>query len=146
MKTPPQPVSQEAAEVRRQVARVLGETPAYAALDEPRREALREAAERLVLEASAGRAGVADFPVFVAGLIDGTFQAIVDASIQQMEAYADLLEQATKSLTRFAAAARDDSTAQARQQLLATMVLMGVNRLVVEDGRIRAERVLDDDE
>jgi hypothetical protein len=31
-----------------------------------------------------------------------------------------------------------------RQQLLATMVLMGVNRIDVEDGVVRVCRVLDD--
>src|SRR5882672_2502099 len=42
-----------------------------------------------------------DFPAFVAGLIQGTFQAIVDASIQQMEAYAELLKNVAMSLDKF---------------------------------------------
>jgi len=42
-----------------------------------------------------------DFPAFVASLVAGTFEAIVDASIRQMEAYADLLADATKSVDRF---------------------------------------------
>ncbi len=38
------------------------------------------------------------FPTFVADLIKGTFQAIVDASIQQMEAYATLLSNVAKTV------------------------------------------------
>ena len=43
-----------------------------------------------------------DFPTFVAGLIDGVFQAIVDASVQQMEAYADLVKDVARSIDAFA--------------------------------------------
>jgi len=145
------------------------------------------------------------FPTFVADLIKGTFQAIVDASIQQMEAYAELLSNVSKTVDEFMADnitdnnARDwlagaypqsvrldtsggqprlvaapgaadaaqpnfrrdlslseevsvaDDTieevlvpaarrriAQSRQQTLATMVLMGMNRIVVTRGRIKA--------
>ncbi|MCB1403910.1 MAG: hypothetical protein KDJ81_14685, partial [Rhodobacteraceae bacterium] len=38
---------------------------------------------------------------FVADLIKGTFQAIVDASIQQMEAYAELLSNVSKTVDQF---------------------------------------------
>ncbi len=145
------------------------------------------------------------FPTFVADLIKGTFQAIVDASIQQMEAYATLLSNVAKTVEQFASDnitdnnARDwlvgayprhialntagdqpkltlakgaedapqpdwqgdlnlgsdfsldeqsleDSLvpsarrkmAQGRQQTLATMVLMGMNRIVITKGRIKA--------
>ncbi|HMQ94235.1 MAG TPA: hypothetical protein PKA33_03000 [Amaricoccus sp.] len=145
------------------------------------------------------------FPTFVADLIKGTFQAIVDASIQQMEAYAELLSNVSKTVDQFMSdnitdnnardwlagaypqvirldtsggqprlvptpnagdAAQpnfrgdlnlsedvtvDDSSieevlvpaarrriAQSRQQTLATMVLMGMNRIVVTRGRIKA--------
>ena len=43
-----------------------------------------------------------DFPEFVSGLIQGVFQAIVDASIQQMEAYGELLAATAKSVDQFA--------------------------------------------
>jgi hypothetical protein len=146
-----------------------------------------------------------DFPSFVASLIQGTFQAIVDASIQQMEAYAELLKNAALTIDSFMSdnvtdgMARDyladrhpdvfqrDTTgtaprltpnaastrsslpsffaglglespdeldadtieekvvpatrrmlAEQRQQTLATMVLMGINRIVVSDGEISA--------
>lgn len=145
------------------------------------------------------------FPTFVADLIKGTFQAIVDASIQQMEAYGELLSNVAKTVDDFmkdnitdnnardwlasaypqvikldtssgsprlrradsADAAEapnfqkelnltenveaDEETievilmpaarrkiAQSRQQTLATMVLMGMNRIVVTRGRIKA--------
>lgn len=147
-----------------------------------------------------------DFPNFVAGLIHGVFDAIVNASIRQMEAYAELVKNVAKSVDQYMKdnvtdnQARDyladkypgfldvdisgqqpklkpregadesnlpdffselglstpvnsldqDNVEQVlvpaarrriamdRQQLLATMVLMGINRLVVTDGRIEA--------
>jgi hypothetical protein len=100
-----------------------------------------------------------DFPAFVRDLIHGTFDAIVDASIRQMEAYAELVAALARSVDRFVEenVSDDDSRAwldstlpgidgagevtaalaldaarrniaKDRQQLLATMVLMGVNR------------------
>jgi len=143
------------------------------------------------------------FPTFVADLIKGTFQAIVDASIQQMEAYGNLLANVAKTVDQFmgdnitdnqardyltsrypshfkvetsqdAARVRakdtdmpppdfkndlgidgsvsidDDSAeevlvpaarrklAQQRHSMLSTMVLMGINRIVVTSGRIKA--------
>ncbi len=145
------------------------------------------------------------FPTFVADLIKGTFQAIVDASIQQMEAYGELLTNVAKTVDEFMADnisdgqgkdwlanaypqvfrmdidgegarvttrenAPDDAAqtlrrglglnedpglddediegmlipaarrqlARSRQQLLSTMVLMGMNRIVVTSGKIKA--------
>jgi len=106
-----------------------------------------------------------DFPDFVAGLVNGVFQAVVTSSIDQMKAYAELVANISKALDEFSnqnisdKQARDFLTKQcrdcfkqerakalplparaatSRQQLLATMVLMGINRIVVTDGRIRA--------
>jgi len=149
-----------------------------------------------------------DFPAFVSGLIQGVFQSIVDASMQQMKAYADLMAAAAKSVEQFAsdhitdAQARDyarnrypsmlrldvtddggrklavsDSVedtaelakmtggqavdlssdegeqafvnaaklemARSRQQTMALMVLLGINRIVVTNGRINAKVVFD---
>jgi hypothetical protein len=143
------------------------------------------------------------FPTFVADLIKGTFQAIVNASIQQMEAYGALLSNVAKTVDQFMAdnitdnQARDwlaqrypgqlqvdtsgdaptlkakdnqgakpdfktdlgieddvdvsDETAESklvpaarrklaenRHSMLSTMVLMGINRIVITSGRIRA--------
>jgi hypothetical protein len=43
-----------------------------------------------------------DFPAFVASLVHGTFDAIVDSSIRQMESYADLVAAVAKPLDQFA--------------------------------------------
>jgi len=148
-----------------------------------------------------------NFPKFVADLVHGTFDAIVTASIKQMDAYSELLKNVTKSVEEYMKDnvsennARDylaqkypdqvavDTTgvtpklqpkegadqsampdfmkdlglkapvesldqdtieqqlvpaartrmAMDRQHLLATMVLMGINRLVVTDGDLEAK-------
>lgn len=149
--------------------------------------------------------GAVDFPKFVASLVQGVFRAIVEASIQQMQAFAELLAATSKSVDQFAsdnitdAQARDfianrhpeyvriDTSgrrarlraqgddagdlgkeyglddidleddegeqqlvmaakmqmARSRQQSLATMVLMGINRIVVTNGHINAKVVFD---
>jgi hypothetical protein len=148
------------------------------------------------------------FPSFVSSLIQGVFKSIVDASIQQMQAYGQLLEAVVKNVDQFADDhitannARDylankypdqisvntaggspqlslkgddapdfskdfpslgtstpdisDSEgeqqlvraaqlkmAKMKQQQLSTMVLMGINRIVVTDGLINAKVVID---
>jgi hypothetical protein len=158
-----------------------------------------------------------NFPGFVSSLIEGVFHSIVKSSIEQMQAYADLVANVSKTLNQFrdenvtdnqgrdyliqqfpdtfqlnvgtgddgsplpevtlkdgvdeqAALKKvnslpieggpltgldDDSVEQklvpaartqlaaSRQQLLATMVLMGINRIVVTDGRIQAKVLFD---
>ncbi len=149
-----------------------------------------------------------DFPEFVASLLHGTFDAIVDSSIRQMESFADLVSAVAKPLDKFteenvtANQARDwlveqhpqdlrldreqssprlvartsggedgdeprspawlsdygydgeeltgefieeslvplarERVARQRLQTLATMVLLGMNRVVVKDGTIGA--------
>jgi hypothetical protein len=147
-----------------------------------------------------------NFPAFVGGLIDGVFNSIVTTSIKQMEAYAEMVKNVSKSVDQYMKDnvsennARDylaerypdhleidlsgekpklkpkegydesnlpdffsdlglkapvtsldeDNVEQElvpagrrriamdRQQLLATMVMMGVNRLVVTNGTIEA--------
>jgi hypothetical protein len=111
-----------------------------------------------------------NFPAFAADLMKGVFDAILKASIDQMKAFAKLIAAVAKSLDQFRdqnisdKQARDFLTEQfpdlkpdppklkakppagrlatTRQQLLATMVLMGINRIVVTDGRIRARKPL----
>jgi len=146
-----------------------------------------------------------DFPGFVAGLVHGTFDAIVDASIRQMESYSSLVSAVAKTVDQFTEEnvtpnqARDwlaqrypgevrvmppsadqpqpllapsaEGLAPAwlaeygaegeeltgelleervlpqvrtrvgaeRQQLLATMVMLGMNRVAVKDGSITAK-------
>lgn len=148
-----------------------------------------------------------DFPKFVASLVEGTFHAIVQSSIEQMKAYAEMVRSVSTSLNEFkdqnttenqardhlvqkyprhfqiqiinneprvtqregsedlplpdfmkelglpnelselddelieeqlVPAARDD-LARGRQQLLATTILMGINRIIVTDGKINAK-------
>ena len=97
--------------------------------------------------AERGLVDAVDFPQFVAGLIEGTFDAIVDASVRQMEAYTELLRNVAKSTDEFmrdnvSDRGQDEAArrriATDRQQTLATMVLMGINRIVVTDGKIKA--------
>ncbi len=146
------------------------------------------------------------FPTFVADLLRSTFQAIINSSIQQMEAFGELLQNVSKSVDQFMAdnitdnqardwltqrypnlihvkmedgqprieptpnadefplpdfrselnipesiSSLDESTleetlvpaarrnlAQSRLQVLSTLVMMGLQRIVVKHGRIRA--------
>jgi hypothetical protein len=142
------------------------------------------------------------FPTFVADLIRGTFNAIVQTSIQQLEAFAALLDNVSKTVDQFTAdnisdnqardwlaqrypdhimieggkavgrtgsedkplpdfrrdlnlpdtvSSIDESTieetllpaarrrlAETRLQILSSLVLMGVNRIIVHGGKIRA--------
>jgi hypothetical protein len=147
-----------------------------------------------------------DFPNFVSGLVNGVFNAVVKASMDQMKAYGELLAACAKTVDDFArdnvsdAQARDHvasrfpsvvmvdtsgdrsrlrprpgaeagelerafpdmsvdlddddgetailaqtklQMARERQQLMATMVLMGINRIVVTNGQINAKVVFD---
>jgi hypothetical protein len=160
--------------------------------------------------------GSVDFPSFVGGLVQNVFQAIVNASIQQMNAYAQLLKSVAQTVDQFAQdnislnnardwlvdkypgqigideeAVREDNgsprlallaedadsvlaqinqelalaepitdlsdpeqesrlvmaarlqMARSRQQLLASMVILGINRIVVTDGAINAKVVFE---
>ena len=157
--------------------------------------------------------GSVDFPAFVGGLIQNVFQAIVNASIQQMNAYGELLKSVAQTVDQFAqdnislnnardwlvdkfpgdlgvdsgdeagprlAVTNEDGIeaalarmnqemqiaqpitdlsdpeqetrlvqaarmqmARSRQQLLSSMVILGINRIVVTDGAINAKVVFD---
>jgi hypothetical protein len=135
-------------EIRRQLRDILPRVPAFERLDAVRRRRLRDSLVRMTSHAAVGRADVVDFPAFVAELMQGVFEAIVNASIRQMEAYADLLDQVGQSLDQ-APKRGGSASSRSRQQLVATMVLMGINRIVVTKGKIVARSVLrrdDDDE
>jgi hypothetical protein len=148
--------------IRDAVNELLGRSTAFRSLPP---EKQREVASNTVAVASAMTEAQGafvrevDFPAFIRDLIRGTFEAILDASIQQMEAYAELVAAVARTLDRFleenvsdedarawldrtlpgidrtgeataalALVAARRNTAKQRQQLLATMVLMGVNR------------------
>lgn len=93
-----------------------------------------------------------DFSRFVAELMHGVYHCIVDSSIEQMEAYTKLLAEIGATIEEFrdSIVACDDerdylsgnfdddgTVSRSRQQLLATMVLMGLNGIVVTHGRVR---------
>jgi hypothetical protein len=90
-------------------------------------------------ETLAARAGALsdelNFPDFVAGLVHGTFDAIVDASIRQMETFADLVSAVAKGADQFtsdnitANQARDYLAAQHPRELM--LDLSGSPRLIV---------------
>jgi hypothetical protein len=108
-----------------------------------------------------------DFPDFVAGLINGVFESIVDASIEQMRAYAELLKNVAASIDEFVEdnSTKDDSRdclsiqstqdrentadqeplvpadrrrlALDRQESIATQIMMGIHRIVATQGSIK---------
>lgn len=82
------------------------------------------------------------FPTFVADLVRGTFQAIVNTSIQQMEAFGELLENVSKTVDQFMADNISDN--QARDWL--TQRYPGLIRVIVEDGQPRLAPTEDADE
>lgn len=54
-----------------------------------------------VKDASGTLSSAIDFPNFVAALISGVFQAIVDASVKQMEAYDELVKNVAQTVSQF---------------------------------------------
>jgi hypothetical protein len=93
---------------RRQVAHNTARVASY--LVDPARLVSQEFARPLLAPNELLHA--VDFPSFVGGLIDGVFGAIVNASIQQMEAYAELVKHAAKSVSSFEADSITDSSAR----------------------------------
>jgi hypothetical protein len=182
-------------------------TPAPAEDTAPRSGPRKQATETIAARAGALSDEIA-FPEFVAGLVHGTFDAVVDSAIRQMESYASLVSAVAKPLEEFTREnvsenqAKDHLVQQyprdlylslegpptvlprpsedkenpdaprspewlasfnvggqelteeliqdtlipetqkrlgrGRQQMLATMVLLGLNRVVVKDGSISA--------
>lgn len=147
--------------MRTDVRAVLDRSKAFHALPDEQRRALADNLARVVafLEDPAladhvrdrqevrDLVGEVDFPAFVSGLVKGVFTSIVNSSIRQMEAYSKMLEGIAKTVDDFKAEATDDAPreglARSRQQQLATMVLMGINRIVVTNGQINEKVVFD---
>lgn len=79
------------------------------------------------------------FPTFVADLIKGTFNAIVNASIQQMEAYTKLLANVAKSVDEFMTDNISDNQArdwlrQRYPEYLRVKIDNGSARLIAQEG------------
>ncbi|UYV14412.1 hypothetical protein [Porphyrobacter sp. ULC335] len=99
-----------------------GEETAPDTLPDEQPEQAQPVAAREPATATLGRRAGAvtdelDFPEFVASLIHGTWDAMVDSSIRQMDAYADLVAAISKPLSQF----RDENVTanQARDWLVA---------------------------
>lgn len=147
---------QQVDEIQRQVGQFFGGDSAYRQLSPEQQVEIREHTAKVlrVMIEDSPEVGVdqpaplvkqIDFPAFVAGLIQGTFRAIVTSSVEQMKAYADMVKSVSASLDDFKdenrtenklAPASRDHLARGRQQLLATTILMGINRIIVTDGNI----------
>jgi hypothetical protein len=61
----------------------------------------REAATESIGRRAGALSDELDFPEFVASLLHGTFDAIVDSSIRQMESFADLVSAVAKPIDQF---------------------------------------------
>jgi hypothetical protein len=115
------PISRKSAATaaRAAVRRLLERSPAFRALPpEERRQLAHDTVrvasylvdpDRLISQEFASPVllpndliAAADFPSFVSGLINGVFGAVVNASIRQMDAYAELVAQAASSVSEFA--------------------------------------------
>lgn len=181
--------------------------PARQPLQQPQQQQKKQTVTQEGVEDFGNLVQTVDFPKFCASLVDGVFNAIVTSSIKQMQAYAELVKNVSKSVDEYMkdnvtennardyladrypdhlqvditgdkpllkpkqgadednlpdffkdlglsapVTNLDDDTVETvlvpaarqrvamdRQQLLATMVMMGINRLVVTDGHIEAK-------
>ncbi|HEY5712488.1 MAG TPA: hypothetical protein VIT38_11390 [Allosphingosinicella sp.] len=91
--------------------------PQPVASDPAAAAAKREAATESIGRRAGSLSDEIDFPEFVASLIHGTFDAMVDSSIRQMEAFGDLIAAVAKPVEQF----RDENVTanQARDWLVA---------------------------
>jgi hypothetical protein len=135
-----------AREVRQQVRPLLERSHAYATLDDDERRRLEEGLVSASTMAASDLVAAVDFPAFVADLLGGVFDAMVDASVAQMEAYTRLLEAATSAAEEFAEGAASPRLAKQRQRLLATMALMGISRVKIGRRGARARAIFGADD
>jgi hypothetical protein len=134
------------AESLRQIETLFSRSQAASELPpEIRTRLMRDAAEigTAIVKARGDQAvagdllGQVDFPQFVAGLIEGVFNAVVDSSVRQMEAYADLVASVASSVDRFVADTQHEPDHPGREGLSTLMeaLLAGTTRIVISDGR-----------
>lgn len=96
--------------VQRGVRAVLRTAQAFKQLTPARQRKLVK--DLAAVTAFAELARSVDFPAFVTGLIAGVFQAILDSSIRQMEAYGDLVAVVASSVDRFVHDTQTDGDAR----------------------------------
>src|SRR5262245_32296623 len=107
---PPPPAITRAAAMARGLARdafgrQIEDAPTSSGEPTPPPDAQTPATRETATDAIGRRAGALsdelDFPAFVTSLIHGTFDAIVDSTIRQMESFADLVAAVAKPLDQF---------------------------------------------
>jgi len=76
-------------------------TPSAGPTPAPTTPAPKAAATETLAARAGALADEIDFPSFVAGLVHGTFDAVVDASIRQMEEFANLVSAVAKDVDAF---------------------------------------------
>lgn len=97
---PPRPGHGQAGNGQAPARTLAGTDAAAPATTAPASTAKPQATETIARRAGA-MVNEVDFPGFVAQLVHGTFDAIVDASIRQMESYASLVSAVAKTVDQF---------------------------------------------
>jgi hypothetical protein len=131
--------------VQQHVDELLAGSPALRALPDDRRMAIVQATAKVAQfivggsEApttsgtmASGPTHPVDFPEFVRGLIDGVFHAIVDSSIEQMQAYGDLVKSVAEQIDAGEQAHHAGDMAPGREEV-ADAILAGINRIGIRD-------------
>jgi hypothetical protein len=134
--TGPEPGTQ--AIVQQRVDELLSGSPALQALPDDRRQAIVQATVKVAqfivggVEAPpasgtmvSGATHPVDFPEFVRGLIDGVFRAVVDSSVEQMQAYGDLVTGVANRIH-----AGELGPGAAAREAVADAILAGINRIL----------------
>ena len=98
-------------EIRRAIDELLSRSEAFSRLAPEAREGIARDTARV----TAALVAALDFPAFVASVIEGVFEAIVGSSIEQMEAYGDLIAAVVAALD--ALHAKNVTEAQARDHI-----------------------------
>ncbi len=110
-------------------------TPAAAAPPATASTTPRPQATETIARRAGAMVNEIDFPGFVAQLVHGTFDAIVDASIRQMESYSSLVTSVAKTLEQFT---EENVTPNQARDWLATRY-PGDVQLLLPDGGERVE-------
>lgn len=124
--------------VRQQVRDLLEQSPAYGKLPLDRQRKIVRDMVKIGSYLSEPQGTVpVNFPDFVSDLIKGVFQSVVNSSIQQMEAYAELVRDVAKTVDQFTennvteSAGRDFliSERKKRRRKVALMISTGIRRI-----------------
>ena len=85
------PSDKPAPAVRRAVRSVLQQSPVFKALPVDKQAAVTNDTAVVTTYMAGAAPPNVDFPPFVSGLVHGVFNSVIDASVQQMAAYAALM-------------------------------------------------------